>query len=119
MLKLKKTNTVARKVKVRLPTENPNSFNEGEILVRFKISTKDEIAERADRELSDREYIGEIVDSVEGLGDEDGNPIAGDAAMHEVYAGVWSAYLQSAIFQEYHEQYGVARVKNSKTSRGR
>lgn len=119
MLKLQKTNTVVRPVKVRLPTENPSSYNEGTINVRYKINTKDEAVARAERELTDHEFYDEVVVDVEGLGDENGTPITGDAAHKEVKSGPWSIYLLAAIIQEYVEQYGEARVKNSKTSRGR
>ena len=54
-----------------------------------------------------------------GPTDADGNPISGDAALTELKSGPWSSFLQSAVLQAYFEQFGEARVKNSKPSRGR
>lgn len=119
MLKLRRSNTVGRQVKVRLPTENPNTFVEGTLTAQVRIKTKDELKQFADEELSDAEYVRELVASVEGLGDEDGNAITGDKAIDEVVSGPWSNYLTAAILQDYFEQFGEARVKNSKPSRRR
>lgn len=119
MLKLTKTATVARPVKLRLPTDNPATFNEGTITVGVKILTKEQLKDLADAELHDTEYLRQILVSVSGLGDEDGHPIEGEAALAQVYTGPWSTYLQNAILQDYWEQYGEVRVKNSKPSRGR
>ncbi|EMT5435850.1 hypothetical protein WMR10_001399 [Stenotrophomonas maltophilia] len=119
MLKLKKTATVSRPVKLRLPTDNPDTFNEGTITVGVKILTKEQLKDLADAEIHDTEYLRQILVSVSGLGDENGNPIEGDEALAEVYTGPWSTYLQNAILQDYWEHYGDVRVKNSKPSRGR
>lgn len=119
MLRLIKSNTVSMPCKLRLPTENPAVFNEGSINCKVKILSKDEIRALGEAEPTDAEYIERLLVSVEGLGDEDGNPISGEAALAEVRTGQWSTFLQSAIIQAYFEQYGDARVKNSKPSRGR
>ncbi|ENE1253401.1 hypothetical protein ABM187_003624 [Stenotrophomonas maltophilia] len=119
MLKLKKVAIVCRQVKLRLPTDTPDAFNEGTITVGVKILTKEKLKDLADADLHDTEYLRQILVSVSGLGDEDGNPVEGDAALAEVYNGPWSTYLQNAILQDYWEQYGEVRVKNSKPSRGR
>jgi len=119
MLKLTKTATVARPVKLRLPTDNPATFNEGTIPVGVKLLTKEQLKDLADAELHDTEYLRQILVSVSGLGDEDGHPIEGEAALAQVNTGPWSTYLQNAILQDYWEQYGEVRVKNSKPSRGR
>ncbi|WP_296280550.1 hypothetical protein [Pseudoxanthomonas sp.] len=119
MLKLKKTAEVTRSVKVRLPTENPNAFNEGTITYKAKIKTKDELADLSERGYTDQEYVDELLTEVGGLGNEEGQPITGDDALREVKTGVWSVYLIGAILQDYFEQYGDARVKNSRPSRGR
>ncbi len=119
MLKLKKVAIVCRQVMLRLPTDNPDTFNEGTFTVGVKILTKEKLKELADADLHDTEYLRQILVSVSGLGDEDGNPVEGDAALAEVYSGPWSTYLQNAILQDYWEQYGEVRVKNSKPSRGR
>ncbi|QHB72927.1 hypothetical protein [Stenotrophomonas sp. 364] len=117
MLRLKKTTTVAMPIKLRLPTENPDSFNEGTITAHVKILTKDEMKSLAEAETADAEYVDKLLVSVEGLGDEDGSPINGDAALEQMRRGPWSTFLQAAFLQAYFEQYGDARVKNSKTSR--
>ncbi len=119
MLKLKKIDTIARQIKVRLPTDNPAVFNEGTLDVRFKIASKDEVVANAEKEQTDLEFFDQVVVSVDGLGDENGNAITGDAALKECKSGPWSVYLVNAILQDYWEQYGDARAKNSKTSRGR
>ena len=119
MLKLSRTNLVSRAIKVRLPTENPHAFAEGEITYKAKIKTKDELAALSEAGLTDGDYINELLVDVNGLGDAEGVAIAGDAALTEVRTGTFSSYLQAAILQDYFEQYADARVKNSKTSRGR
>lgn len=119
MLRLTKTETVAMPVKLRLPTDNPNSFNEGTINCKVKILTKDRMRDLTENGTNDAEYLDLVLVDVEGLGDENGTAIKGDAALAEVRAGSWSTFLQSAILQTYFEQYGDARVKNSKPSRGR
>lgn len=118
MLKLTRTNLIALAVKLRLPTETPGKFLEGTITAKVKVLTKEEIAELAEKGTTDVEYIEHLVSSVEGLGDADGNPLTGEAALVEVKKGQWSAYLQAGIIQAYFEQFGEARVKNSKPSRG-
>lgn len=119
MLRLSKTNTVSLPCKLRLPTDNPLKFNEGTITSTVKILPKDRMRELAEAETTDAEYLELLLVSVDGLGDDEGNAIAGDAALDEVRKGQWSTFLQAAILQAYFEQYGDARVKNSKTSRGR
>ncbi len=119
MLRLTKTTTVARSIKLRLPTENPNTFNEGTITAHVKVLTKDELRVQADTDQSDAEFLRRILVSVEGLGDENGEPLKGDAALAEVYSGAWCSYLQNGIVQDYWEHYGDARAKNSRASRGR
>lgn len=119
MLKLKKVNLIKREIKVRLPTENPNSFNEGTITVGYKCLSQTQAVDILERGLTKQELYDEVVGSVEGLGDENGNPISGEAANKEVKEGLWSAYLLSAINDDFLEQFGEARVKNSKPSRGR
>ncbi|WP_411832327.1 hypothetical protein [Pseudoxanthomonas mexicana] len=119
MLKLTKTALFALTAKLRLPTETPGTFNEGAITAKVKVKTKEQLLDMSEQGFTDIEYINELVDSVEGLGDENGQPITGDAAMHEVRSGAWSPFLQAAILAAYFEQFGEARVKNSKPSRGR
>lgn len=119
MLKLRRTKNITFPVKVRIPTDNPNTFNEGTFIVQAKVKSKEELAEYTDRGLNDAEYLDELVVQVEGLGDEDGNPITDEAALTEVKTGLWSSFLTPAILQEYFERMGESRVKNSKPSRSR
>lgn len=119
MLRLIKTETVALPVKLRLPTATAGVFNEGSITAQVVVLSKDQLKDLADAETSDADYIKTIVKDVEGLGDAQGNPIKGEAALAEVLNGDWSSFLQNAILAAYFEQFGEARVKNSKTSRGR
>ncbi|WP_295937046.1 hypothetical protein [uncultured Xanthomonas sp.] len=119
MLRLTKTDTVALPVKLRLPTDNPNAFNEGTITCKVKILAKDRISELTQQETSDVDYLRLILVGVDGLGNEDAVAISGEAALAEVYEGAWSTFLQAGILGAYFEQYGDARVKNSKPSRGR
>lgn len=116
MLKLSKATTFSREVKIRLPTDNPIVFNEGVLAVRYNIKSKDEVVALAAQGLSDQEYFDETVNSVDGLGDADGNAITGEAALTETRSGKWSNYLLAAIIGDYFEQYGEARVKNSRPS---
>ncbi len=81
--------------------------------------SKDRISELTQQDTSDGDYLRLILVSVDGLGNEDGSPINGEPALAEVYDGAWSTFLQAGILGAYFEQYGDARVKNSKPSRGR
>jgi hypothetical protein len=117
MLKLSKTNLVALPVKLRLPTETPGTFNEGSITCKVVVLPKERLNELADAGTPDAEYIGEVLKSVEGLGDDEGQPMIGDTALTAVTSGPWSTFLQAAILASYFEQFGDARVKNSKPSR--
>lgn len=119
MLKLRKTNLITLPVKLKLPTDNPNSFNEGTITVQMLVKSKDELAEYRESDMLDADYIDVLLKKVEGLGDEDGAPINDEAAINEVKKGQWSGFLQPAILQTYFEALGESRVKNSKPSRAR
>ena len=111
--------TIVRPVTIRLPTNTVGKFQEGTINVEVRVKTKDELQALVDQGLTDLEYIDALVVSVDGLGDASGNAITGDAALEQVKKGRWSTYLTTSIIQDYFEQFGDARVKNSKTSRGR
>jgi len=119
MLKLSKTNTVTRAVTVRIGTDDPKVFNEGTIQVRFNVLSKNEIVELAERGTADHDYARRVVADVSGLGDEQGQPISGEAALSEVLDGRWSAYLQRAILDDFFDHFGDARVKNLRPLRGR
>lgn len=119
MLKLHKTNLITLSVKLKLPTDNPNSFNEGTITAQMLVKSKEELSEFSDRGWVDADYIEELLKKVEGLGDEDGKAFDNEAAIGEVKKGQWSGFLQPAILQAYFEAMGDSRVKNSRPSRGR
>ena len=119
MLKLSKTNLVALPVKLRLPTENPATFNEGTITCKVLVLAKEKLTELAEIQATDAEYLDTFLKEVEGLGDDEGQALTGEAALDQVRKGPWSTFLQAAILSSYFEQFGDARVKNSKTSRGR
>lgn len=119
MLRLAKTDSVLLPVTLRLPTDKVDIFNEGTIHVQVKVLSKDRLKAMSDDDTQDAEYIREIVLDVQGLGDDAGTAITGPAAVDQVLTGTWSNFLQAAILQAYFAQFGEARVKNSKTSRGR
>jgi len=119
MLKLTKTSTITLPVTIRLPTDEAGKTNEGTINVRYHLLPKDQVVGMAREELSDREHIERTVVEISGFGDDDGQPITGEAALDEVLNGRWSGHLQSAIIEEYYAHFGQVRVKNSRPSRGR
>lgn len=119
MLRLSKSDTVAMQVRLSIPTDKPTVFNEGTIDCQVKILSKQRLKELQEQETGDAEYLKEILQSVTGLGDADGNPLVGEEALANVYEGTWSTFLQPAIVQSYFAQFVEARVKNSKPLRGR
>jgi len=119
MLKLSRTTTIARTVTVHLGTDDPNIPNEGTITVRYRIVPKNEIIELTNQSTSDYDYIRRVVADVEGLCDDNDQPVSGEAALAEVLDGRLSLYLQRAILDEYFDHVGDVRVKNSRPLRGR
>jgi len=119
MLKLSKTNTITLPVTVRLPTDDAGKSNEGTLNVRYTLLPREEVIALNKQELTDREYIERVVVGVEGLGNDEGQPISGADALAAVLDSPWSGYLQLAILEEYFTHFGQARVKNSRPSRGR
>lgn len=119
MLRLSKTDSVHMPVTLRIPTDKAGVFSEGTIDCHVKILPKERLKELQAEDTADLEYIKEILRSVSGLGDAEGNAITGEDALAQVYQGTWSTFLQPAIVQAYFAQFVEARVKNSKPSRGR
>lgn len=110
-----KVDTFARKIELAIPPDDPQIT--GHITVVYKVRSKAEVTELSERGLSDEEYIREIVTSVQGLGDANGNELTGDAAISEVLTGAFSMWLVPAIVAAYFEQYGEARRGNSRKRR--
>jgi len=117
MLRLSKTNTFARALTVRLPTDDPHRFDEAALVIKYRLMPKDELTALASE--GDRVLIEKAVVEVTGLGDGEGQPISGEAALAEVLDGKWSGHLQGAIIAELFDQFGDVRVKNSRPLRGR
>lgn len=85
----------------------------GQFIANAKIKSKPEnkaILDRIDSgELADdADLIRELFEGFEGL------PVEADKAFDYVLNGPISAYLVPALIQAYYEQYGQARVGNSK-----
>lgn len=123
MLKLKKVEGISLNVAVRLPTDDPKVFNEGSFTVRLKNIKRGDLEGILERirsdELDDAGLLREHIIEVTGLGDENGDPITGAAALEELLTGSASAYLVPAVVGEFFEHFKDARAKNSKPSRGR
>lgn len=119
MLKLTKVNSVAMPVTMRLPTDNPHKFNEGTVDCRVKVVGRDQLNEMLERNMPDEEFAGELLLSVDGLGNEEGVAYTGAEALQEFLRGTWSTYLVAGFMRAFFEQFGDVRVKNSKASRGR
>ncbi|HMN33910.1 MAG TPA: hypothetical protein PKE36_00645 [Chiayiivirga sp.] len=67
---------------------------------------------------ADAAMVRELYDSFEGLGDDSGD-LNGEAAFEAVLTGPLSAYLTPAVVGAYFEQYGDARLGNSRKRRSR
>lgn len=103
--------TFKQDVHVAIPPENP--VIEGYITVHYRVKSKDEVAELNARNLTDEDYFKIIVDRIDGMGGDDGNPLAGDAAIEEALHGKYSMYLVPAIVRKYWSQYNEALQGNS------
>lgn len=111
---MKEMNTFPLRVDLVIPPENP--IMRGYITVDAVVKSKEEFKVLAEADMDDVEYFAQIVQAVHGLGDANGNPIEGEAAMREVQTGRLSMYYIPAIVSAYFEQYGEARQKNSRKS---
>jgi hypothetical protein len=134
MLKLTQTSTFATTVKVRLPTERPGVFNEGDFTARFKFVEPDKFLEFVDgvREVGEvddhgnrqlattleitqyqREVLGQVLEGVEGIGDGNGTAFEPDKQKEMVFAHLT---LLQATFDAFFSGYRAAPAKNSKRS---
>lgn len=113
---LKKVETFARKVELAIPPDQPEII--GYITVDYRLRSKAQIKELSERNLTDEEYLPEIVAGIRGLGHpESGEELQGQAALDEALNGHYSMYLVGAIVGAYFEQFGEARRGNSKRQR--
>lgn len=119
----KKIDAAPLKIGIAIPPENPQI--KGAFTAYAKVRSKAENKAMLERFSNyegegdgDEALVRELFDRFEGLGNENG-PLEGDAAFAEVLSGSLSAYLVPAVIQAYYEQYGEARVGNSKRSRVR
>ncbi len=112
----KKVDTFSRRIELAIPPENPEIS--GHITVDFRVRSKADVAQLAERGLPDEEYIPEIVAAVHGLGNpETDEELSGAAALDEVLTGHYSMYLVPAIVSSYFEQFNEARRGNSRKRR--
>jgi hypothetical protein len=116
----KKIDTAPLKITIAIPPENPKikGYFTGHAILRSKVENK-ELFDRIDAgEVEDEQLVRECYESFDGLGNAAGY-CEGEAAFVEILTGPNSAYLTPAVIQAYYEQYGEARQKNFKRSRGR
>lgn len=135
MLKLSQISTFAVPVFVRLPTDEPGKFNEGEFTARFRFVEPDQFLEYVDgvrnvgeadddsgvrgipttKEITEyqRKVLGEVLDSVEGIGDGHGSAFEPEKQKALVFSHL--ALLQST-FDAFFAGYRAAPAKNSKRS---
>ncbi len=144
MLKLVPTNTFAATVSVRLPTDNPNVDCEGDFVARFKylkaaafqavqrdmadlvqtlmrassvVADEDTVAPSfADLTYYRRKLLSDVLVSVEGIADENGEPYP---AAKQIEIVNDSVALLNAVSEAFFASYQKAPTKNSKTSRKR
>lgn len=110
MLSLKEQKTFPLRIEIAIPPERPTI--KGHFEVDAKILTKDQLNELRERDLTDIEYMTELVADIRGLADSDGKPLEGQAAFDAVSKGLYSLYLTNAIVSTYFNQYGEANAKN-------
>ena len=67
-----------------------------------------------DEKLDNDEYLKRIYESFEGLSNEAGEEVKGEAAWKEVLEGRWSWHLISAAVTCFFEDYSNSTVKNSR-----
>lgn len=134
MLKLTPIATFATTVKVRLPTEKPNVFNEGEFTARYRFVSPERFTEIMDgiREIGSEDEEGnrqvpttrevtnyqlsvldEVLDGVEGIGDGDGTAYEPSKQREMVLSNF---ALRVAVFDSFFSGYRAAPAKNSKRS---
>lgn len=123
-LSIKRIDTLPLRIDIAIPPENPQikGYFIGHAKVRGKAENKAVVDRALDGEQErepDEALVRELFERFDGLGDENGNELTGEAAFAAVLTGPLSSYLTPAVVQAYFEQYGEARVGNSKRRRGR
>ena len=114
-LQIKNVETNPLTVEVKRPPQKP--VIERCIIAVCKILNRDEFNALNDEQLKDDIYFDKVVDAVEGLIDEDGKALTGDAAIDYCKNGRYGLYILTAILTVYFEQYSEARQKNSRSQR--
>lgn len=115
---LKEIPSIPVRVEFAIPAKNP--ILQGFLIANCNVMSKPDMKAMAeDDDMKDDEMFDQIVVSVEGIGTSQGTLLEGQAALDEVKKGKLSQYLLPAIVGAYFEQFGEARRKNSKPSRGR
>lgn len=124
LIATKVVSTAPLKITIAIPPENPTikGYFIGHAKLRSKAQNKDlleKFQDYAGDGDNDEALVRELYDRFEGLGDEEGNDLTGEAAFDAVLRGPLSAYLTPAVVQAYYEQYGEARQGNFGKRRSR
>lgn len=115
----KKIETAPLEIHLVIPPEKPRL--RGFITCDSVIRTRAEMKELNEANLNDEDYLRAAVTAIHGLATEAEPTVAleGEAAFAEALTGPNSAFILVAIVEGYNAQYGEARQKNLRTSRGR
>lgn len=131
MFKLKRIKTFAATVHVSLPTEVPDKTQEGQFVAHFKFvdtaqyvdglsrlkaSAQDYAAGLVEVLQLKRELLEEVLVRIEGIGDEDGNPLPAEEARAAVLD---SMPMLNQTYDAFLTHYQGAPGKTSKPSRTR
>ncbi len=111
------------RIDIAIPPEKPEIKGHfiGHAKIRSKADNKALLEKYSDWDGegdADEAMVRELYDSFEGLGDDTGD-LKGEAAFAAVLSGPLSAYLTPAVVGAYFEQYGDARMGNSRKRRSR
>lgn len=110
MLKYKATRHFVRTVKVRIPSETtPDAFEEASFVARFKALTRTEIEKIQEGKPDDRVFLRTILAGVEGIGDENGNPLPPESARDAV---IEDLALCAAAVETFNAQFRAAKAGN-------
>lgn len=123
-LVLKKAATVAIRVDIAIPPEDPiiKGFLMCDAVVRGRKELEELQGKLESGEYADDAALlrnGEIFTAIHGLAVDDSGELEPAAAMKEVLEGQWSVYLTTALLRRYFEHFREAGAKNLKTLRGR
>lgn len=93
---------------------------QGYINIDFLLMSPQEFEDFAKEDLSAKEQLQRVVQSVHGMPSDDGQrELEGQEAIDAVLGGRYALWIKPAIVEFFFTQYGEARVKNSPRSRGR